>query len=176
VKNGHRVEVITNVKGTTIVCENESPDMYTSIDMAAQALQRKLRQYKERRIAGWHGGGSINDDLQSVLEALAKEEDESEEVVAMMDVDNASAASSSSSTMTFDEYSIDTSTITTSGVRLPPITKVDSFDLSTPISMEEAVFALDYVDHDFYVYKSLETGNITVVYKRHTGGVGLIEP
>lgn len=51
-----------------------------------------------------------------------------------------------------------------------------SFDLSTPISLEEAIFALDYIDHDFYVFRDSETKEINVVYKRNAGGVGLIQP
>lgn len=58
----------------------------------------------------------------------------------------------------------------------PTITKVNSFDLDRAISVEEAVFALDYVDHDFYVFKNEDTDKVTVVYQRNVGGVGLIEP
>lgn len=56
------------------------------------------------------------------------------------------------------------------------VTKVKSFDLSTPISVKEAIFALDYIDHDFYVFRDEETNAISVVYKRNAGGVGLIQP
>ena len=56
------------------------------------------------------------------------------------------------------------------------VTKVKSYDLSKPISINEAVFSLDYVDHDFYVFRNEETNEINVVYKRNAGGVGLIEP
>lgn len=52
----------------------------------------------------------------------------------------------------------------------------NSFDLSNPISLEEAIFALDYIDHDFYVFRDSETKEINVVYKRNAGGVGLIQP
>ena len=38
VKNAHRVEVTTNLKGTTIHSKVESPDMYESIDAVAHAL------------------------------------------------------------------------------------------------------------------------------------------
>ena len=55
------------------------------------------------------------------------------------------------------------------------MTKVKSFDLRHPISLSEAVFALDYVDHDFYVFRSEESGEVEVVYKRNGGGVGLIQ-
>ena len=53
---------------------------------------------------------------------------------------------------------------------------VRSYDLSKKISVQEAVFALDYVDHDFYVFRNDEDGEINVVYKRNAGGVGLIQP
>lgn len=56
------------------------------------------------------------------------------------------------------------------------ITKVKSFDLSKAVSVKEAVFGLDYVDHDFYVFRNEDTNEINVVYKRNAGGVGLIEP
>lgn len=46
-----------------------------------------------------------------------------------------------------------------------------------PITTEEAVLCLEYLDHDFYVYKNSGNGNkVSVVYKRNSGGVGLIEP
>ena len=51
-----------------------------------------------------------------------------------------------------------------------------SFDLSSAISVKEAIFALDYIDHDFYVFRDEETNAISVVYKRNAGGVGLIQP
>ena len=51
-----------------------------------------------------------------------------------------------------------------------------SFDLSTPISIKEAIFALDYIDHDFYVFRDEDSNEVSVVYKRNAGGVGLIQP
>lgn len=56
------------------------------------------------------------------------------------------------------------------------VTKVKSFDLSKKISVDEAIFALDYIDHDFYVFRDAESGEVSVVYKRNSGGVGLIQP
>ena len=53
----------------------------------------------------------------------------------------------------------------------PTVTKVKSYDLSKQISVQEAVFALDYVDHDFYVFRNAEDGEINVAYKRTAGGV-----
>jgi putative sigma-54 modulation protein len=60
-------------------------------------------------------------------------------------------------------------------VNKPNIMGVNSFDLENAIPINEAVFALDYVDHDFFVFKNEETGKASIVYKRNAGGVGLIE-
>ena len=44
------------------------------------------------------------------------------------------------------------------------------------MSVKEAIFALDYIDHDFYVFRDEESKDVSVVYKRNAGGVGLIQP
>ena len=58
----------------------------------------------------------------------------------------------------------------------PEVTKIKSFDLSKPISLQEAIFALDYLDHDFYFFRDEATNELNVVYKRNAGGIGLIQP
>ena len=58
----------------------------------------------------------------------------------------------------------------------PTFVSLPSFDLSNAISVKEAIFALDYIDHDFYVFRDEETSEVSVVYKRNAGGVGLIQP
>lgn len=60
-------------------------------------------------------------------------------------------------------------------VNAPNIMKVNSYDLENAIPVNEAVFALDYVDHDFFVFKNEDTGKPAIVYKRNAGGVGLID-
>jgi putative sigma-54 modulation protein len=148
---------VTNLKGTTIVCKNESPDMYASIDASAHALQRKLCKYKERRTEGWHGGTHMGEEFSAALEAMEE------------------------TTMDFDDILLENmeETYVDDGFidpEQPSIVKVESFQLDKAISLDEAVFALDYVDHDFYVFRNEATNEINVVYKRHAGGVGLVEP
>jgi putative sigma-54 modulation protein len=45
-----------------------------------------------------------------------------------------------------------------------------------PMSAEEAVLQLELLGHDFYVFRSIETSEVSVVYRRDAGGYGLIEP
>ena len=121
--------------------------MYASIDAASHALNRRLLKYKERRQAGYHAGNSMGDDL---MNALA-------EMEADLIAQNAAA----------EEEFVDP--------EAPTITKINSYDLENSIPLEEAIFALDYVDHDFFVFKNEETDRVNIVYKRNAGGVGQIE-
>ena len=44
-----------------------------------------------------------------------------------------------------------------------------------PKSAEEAILQMNLLDHAFYVFRSMETNDICVVYRRNNGGYGLIE-
>jgi ribosome hibernation promoting factor len=57
----------------------------------------------------------------------------------------------------------------------PQIVKTKQFALN-PMSAEEAVLQLELVGHDFFVFRSADSGDVNVVYRRHDGGYGLIEP
>ncbi|MGL5076792.1 MAG: ribosome hibernation-promoting factor, HPF/YfiA family [Waterburya sp.] len=45
-----------------------------------------------------------------------------------------------------------------------------------PMTTEEALEHLQLVDHDFYMFKNSETGEINVIYSRNHGGYGVIQP
>jgi len=55
------------------------------------------------------------------------------------------------------------------------VVKRKSFPMP-PLTTEEAVTCLEYIEHDFYVFRNADTQEINVVYKREAGDVGLIEP
>jgi putative sigma-54 modulation protein len=57
----------------------------------------------------------------------------------------------------------------------PLIVKTKQFSVR-PMTPEQAVVELELVGHDFFVFRHDESGEINVVYRRHQGGYGLIEP
>ena len=48
------------------------------------------------------------------------------------------------------------------------------FDMK-PMSPEEAVLQMELVEHDFYMFRNIDTDEMSVVYKRKNGGYGIIE-
>ena len=60
-------------------------------------------------------------------------------------------------------------------VRLPePSIKKKYFEM-IPISLEEARKQLDFIDHEFYVFRNKINNELQVIYKRNHGGYGLIQ-
>ena len=55
------------------------------------------------------------------------------------------------------------------------IVKVKQFSVK-PMNPEEAVLQLELIGHDFFVFRSDDSGEISVIYRRKDGGYGLIEP
>ena len=55
------------------------------------------------------------------------------------------------------------------------IVKVKQFSVK-PMSAEEAVLQLELIGHDFFVFRSDDSAEINVIYRRKNGGYGLIEP
>lgn len=45
-----------------------------------------------------------------------------------------------------------------------------------PMSTEEAILQMNLSEHDFYVYKNDQTGEVNIVYKRKDGDYGCIVP
>ncbi len=59
---------------------------------------------------------------------------------------------------------------------LPPKVVRNKFFMMPPMSIEEALDNLQLVDHDFYMFRNVKTGEINVIYERNHGGYGVIQP
>ena len=57
----------------------------------------------------------------------------------------------------------------------PRIVKSKRFEMK-PMSPEDAAMQMELLHHDFYVFRSAETGALNVVYRRRDGQYGLIAP
>ena len=57
----------------------------------------------------------------------------------------------------------------------PQIVRTKQFAVK-PMTAEEAVLQLELVGHDFFVFRSADSNEVNIVYRRRQGGYGLIEP
>lgn len=57
----------------------------------------------------------------------------------------------------------------------PKVVRIKSFDV-VPMGVEEAVEQMELVSHDFYVFMHEEDNTIKVVYRRKSGGYGVLQP
>ncbi len=74
-----------------------------------------------------------------------------------------------------EEASIDGSLIDGKEAHLPnPGVRRKYFPME-PTSIQEARHQLDLIDHDFYLFREKESGELQVIYRRKHGGYGLIQ-
>ena len=70
-KERQKIEVTIPVKGNIIRSEQVSNDMYVSIDLVEEVIERQLRKYKEKIVAKHQDGGNFRrETAQAKLERL----------------------------------------------------------------------------------------------------------
>ena len=73
-KERQKIEVTIPVKGNIIRSEQVSNDMYVSIDLVEEVIERQLRKYKEKIVAKQQDGGNFKKEF------LEKESEPPDEV------------------------------------------------------------------------------------------------
>lgn len=58
---------------------------------------------------------------------------------------------------------------------IPKIVRTKKFPLK-PMPPEEAAMQMELLNHDFFIFLNTDTDSVSVIYKRHDGNYGLIEP
>ena len=74
-KERQKIEVTIPVKGTIIRSEQVSSDMYVSIDLVEEVIERQLRKYKAKIVEKHQNGGNLR------REFIEKDADDTEEEV-----------------------------------------------------------------------------------------------
>lgn len=143
-------EVTMEGHGHHIRCKVAAPDGFAAVDRAVEKLEQQLYRLKTRLKGKAKLNGRV-DRVPVTSPGRTMVEPEVDE-----DLDT---------TLADEAY------ITRSG---QAIVKRKSFAIR-PLSVDDAVLQLDLLDHDFFFFTEADSGLPAVLYRRNSGGLGLIE-
>ena len=73
-KDRQKIEVTIPVRGSVIRSEQTSNDMYVSIDLVEEVIERQLRKYKNKIIDKHQEGGNLQPDFMDLDEDMDDDE------------------------------------------------------------------------------------------------------
>ncbi|TFV54035.1 ribosome-associated translation inhibitor RaiA [Geodermatophilus sp. DF01-2] len=145
-----RVEITLRGKGPVVRAEAAAPDFYAALDLAAGKLDHRLRKAADRRRV--HHGRRTPASVRvgggpgpDVLEALDR-----------------------------DRQLAEGPHVTDLDEHLPGRVVREKHHPATPMTVDQALHEMELVGHDFYLFQCADTGQPTVVYRRHAYDYGLI--
>lgn len=155
----HAVEITLTSGAVVMRGEEKATTARQAFDLAAEKLEGQLRRFKEK------------------LRTRARRHDNRDDVtgtVSHATLANAGIAADGISTASAKIVSGNGSS-TRVGDDADEVVRIKRFALK-PMSPEEASLQMDLLGHTFFVFRDAANNQISVVYRRHDGGVGLIEP
>ncbi|WUC08052.1 ribosome-associated translation inhibitor RaiA [Nocardia sp. NBC_00565] len=161
-KSCQRVEITARGKGPIVRAEACADSFYAALESVTAKLESRLRRTKDRRRVHYGDKTPV-----SVAEATADLVDESlfapEHGTTTAAHDHPEVEGRRSAEPESPDYAAGPGHI----VR----TKVHT---ATPMSVDDALYQMELVGHDFFLFQDKETDRPSVVYRRHAFDYGLI--
>jgi ribosomal subunit interface protein len=156
-EEAHRVELTVRTKGPIVRAEAAADDRYTALDMAMDKLSSRMRRAAERRRAARTGGRNP----KSLAHATAD---------LPTDVDLGAIGR-------MTETASDTVTPRTGRIQVdgdgPPVVREKTHD-AEPMTLDQALYEMELVGHDFYLFVDADSKQPSVVYRRKGYDYGVI--
>jgi ribosomal subunit interface protein len=141
-----RVEITLRGKGPVVRAEADAPDFYAALDTACSKLDARLRRAADRRRV--HHGRRTPASVRMTNNSAA-------------DIAAAVAPPAETPAPEPDEH-------------LPGHIVREKHHPATPMTVDQALHEMELVGHDFFLFQCADTGQPTVVYRRHAYDYGLI--
>jgi len=147
-ENCQRVEITCRAKGPVVRAEACAADFYKALDLATERLERRFRRSADRRRV--HHGSRTPKSVAAATGALVDEF-----VADSTSLDGAAEGEA-------DEYDG------------PGRIVREKEHPAEPMTIDQALFEMELVGHDFFLFKDSESGNASVVYRRKGYDYGVI--
>lgn len=153
-EHAFEVELTIVAKGPVIRAEASAPDKFTAFDLAYARLEERLRRAADRK----HSKHNKHAKASSAAASA-------ELVIASLDPTGA-VTTADAAVLDFEDSDV----VYEDG----PILVRDKTHPSTPMTVADALHAMELVGHDFFLFLDAETSQPTVVYKRRGYNYGLL--
>jgi ribosomal subunit interface protein len=142
-----RVEITCRVRGPVVRAEASAADFYKALDLAVERLARKFRQAADRRRV--HHGRHTPTSVAAATGALIEAEPIGSDSSDGMPEDNEPFAG-------------------------PGRVVREKEHPAKPMTIDQALFEMELVGHDFYLFADADGGHPSVVYRRKGYDYGVI--
>ena len=152
-----RVEITLRSRGPVIRAEAAASDPYAALDLAAEKLDARLRKQHDKRFSR-RGNGRI--PAAEVAETVP-----------------GTASFNSEGDLTGDGAgpSVPITRIGSLEVQGEgPLVMREKTHIAAPMTLDQALYEMELVGHDFYLFVDSETKEPSVVYRRHAYDYGVI--
>jgi ribosomal subunit interface protein len=148
-----RVEITCHVKGPVVRAEAVADDKYGALDIAMDKLLERLRRDHDRRRV--HRGRRVP---ESVSQATSRASGDS------LSLNGKSSAAEAG----LDDVEV----LTEDGDS--PIHVREKIHATMPMGLDQALYEMELVGHDFYLFHDKDTNQASVVYRRRGWSYGVI--
>jgi len=149
------IEITCRTRGPAVRAEACAEDFYKALDMAADKLDRRFRHAADRRRVH-HGRrtpptlGAVPADLDPLTPGAAVAPSTAPPAAATEEVGDESEHAGPGQVVRVKEHP------------------------AKPMTVDQALFEMELVGHDFFLFSDVDTGRPSVVYRRHAYDYGLI--
>ena len=163
-----RVELTISSRGPAIRAEAAAEDRYAALDMAVSKLESRLRRVADRRKCrhGAHAAVRVI-DLPAANAAEAREPGAQPERAAPPDEEEIAEAVDGESLSADDVVPIQAE-------GNGPLVVREKYHVARPMAIDQALFEMELVGHDFFLFRDTQDGRPSVVYRRRGYQYGVI--
>jgi ribosomal subunit interface protein len=162
-----RVELTCHAKGPVIRAEAAAQDVYAALDLAAAKLEARLRRAADRRRV--HHGSRTPTSVATATAGLADRSEMGEATEGDDDQEGDRAGGDPAA----NGHREDAERRNLAVAGEPRVVR-EKLHQATPMHLEQAVFELEMVGHDFYLFVDAESGLPSVAYRRRGFDYGVI--
>lgn len=156
-----RVEITLRSRGPVIRAEAAASDPYAALDMATSKLEARLRKQHDKRCVRRKGSRNPT----SVAEATAP-------LAADL---NGELDAAASPPVPENDTGPDTTRVGPLEVQGDgPLVVREKTHAAAPMALDQALYEMELIGHDFYLFVDAETKQPSVVYRRHGYDYGVI--